>query len=404
MLIDIKTHCPDKKFKRVGSGTYCEAFKFFYNKDDCLIDSIKPLQPSEKLSYLSLHSKEVCDSETFEACEKGSKRILDKDVRSKSALDPTVPISTTTDKNVAINTELKCSHCKKYPESGTYVIKEIKKTVRYGQSDFDCEILNQKAAMEYMPDLVVIIFESWNEVLNADNTGCISGNLGTKQNANKDSSIAAYYYIIIEYMNYKDLYLNYKSGNPSIDWSRPINITGLVFICIIILYNLHCKLGICHGDFRDTNIFLKYIAPDYMQKVCVELDNKQIAFLINTGGFHIKLGDFGLSETLCGGIKSFIFRDYEFMENIYKNREMWKWMMPDKNEYNRVISFLQNNFINNINQRMDYYNYFPEQLKSRTEFWFAKHIVSTQSTYLYEFPKQLLLAFINTFHPDKTID
>jgi serine/threonine protein kinase len=336
MLADIKNHCPDAKFKRVGSGTYCEAFKFFYNKDDC-------------------HQPE-------------------------------------------------CPHCKEYPQSGNYVIKEIQKTIRYGQSDFDCEIQNQKAAMEYMPDLVVNIFESWNEVLNVDNDGNISGNLGTKSKTNiiKGCIIAAYGYITMEYMNYKDLYLNYKAGKPTLDWSRPINMTGLVFICLIILYNLHCKLGICHGDFRDTNIFLKYVAPDYMQKVCVELDNTHLEFLVNTGGFHIKLGDFGLSETLCGGIKSFIFRDYEFMENIYKNREMWKWMMPDKNEYNRLISFLQNNFIHNINQRIDYYHYFPEQIKSRTDFWYAKHSVSQESMYLYEFPKLLLRAFINTFHLNKT--
>lgn len=334
MLTDIKKHCPDSKFKKIGSGTYCEAFKFFYNKDDC---------------------------------------------------------------------QTECTHCKEYPQSGNYVIKEIQKSIRFEQYDFDSEIINHKTAMEYMSDLVVNIYENWNEVLNVDNDGHISGNLGTKPNENKGSSIIAYGYITMEYMNYKDLSLNYKSGNPqNIEWSKPINMLGLVFICIIILYNLHCKLGICHGDFRDTNIFIKYIGPDYMQKVCVDIDNKMMAFVVNTGGFHIKLGDFGLSETLCGGIKSFIFRDYEFMENIYKYRELWKWMMSDKNEYNRLISFLENNFINNINQRMTLYHYSPEQPKARIDFWYAKHSVSQQSMYLYEYPKQLLMTFINTFHPNKT--
>lgn len=205
----------------------------------------------------------------------------------------------------------------------------------------------------------------------------------------------------MEYMNYKDLYLNYKTGKPELEWSKPINMIGLVFVCLVILYNLHCKLAICHGDFRDTNIFLKYIGPDYKQSVTFTLcDDKPVSYTIDTGGFHIKLGDFGLSETLCGGIKSFIFRDYEFLENIYKNRDCWQWMMnDDNNKYSKLIKFLEKNFIRNINQSMIYYKYIPEQNKSRTDFWYAKHNVSTQSTYLYIFPKILLQTFIADFYP-----
>jgi serine/threonine protein kinase len=339
MLDDIKDHC-DNIFKYIGAGTYCEAFKFYYAKNKC--------------------------------------------------------------PHLATNNETECTVCKIYTQNGNYVIKEIQKTNRYSQNDFDNEILNQKHAMNYMPELVVNIFESWNEIHDADIHGNIISKLGTKQNMNKSSIIAAYGYITMEYMNYKDLYLNYKSGNPNVNWSRPINMIGLVFICIIILYNLHSKLNICHGDFRDTNIFLKYIGPDYKQHVKVDIDDKSTEYIVDTGGFHIKLGDFGLSETLYAGGKSFIFRDYEFLENIYQNRNCWKWMMTDKSEYIRLISFLQTNFINNINQRMNYYNYFPEHAKSRVDFWYAKHTVSTHSVYLYEFPKELLVCFIKTFYPEQT--
>lgn len=338
MLDDIKDHC-DNIFKYIGAGTYCEAFKFYYDKTKC--------------------------------------------------------------PHLATNNETECMACKIYTQTGNYVIKEIQKTNRYSQNDFDNEILNQKHAMDYMPELVVNIFESWNEIHDADMRGNIIGKLGTKPNGNKSSIIAAYGYITMEYMNYKDLYLNYKSGNPNVNWSRPINMVGLVFICIIILYNLHCKLNICHGDFRDTNIFLKYIGPDYKQHVKVDIAGKINEYIVETGGFHIKLGDFGLSETLYAGSKSFIFRDYEFLENIYKNRDLWKWMIPDKSGYIQLITFLQTNFINNINQRMDYYHYYPEQVKSRIDFWYAKHNVSAQSVYLYEFPKELLVCFIKTFYSNQ---
>lgn len=337
MIDDIKDHCPDG-FKYIGSGSYCDAFKFYYNASKC--------------------------------------------------------------PHLETNNETECSQCKLYPQSGNYVIKEIQKTQLYTQSDFDSEVINQTQAMQYMPDLVVNIYEHWNEVLNVDNNGNIPDKLGTKPNVNKDNIIISYGYITMEYMNYKDLYLNYKHGKPTHNWSKPINMTGLVLICLIILCNLHSKLNICHGDFRDTNIFLKYIGPDYKQKVCFELDDNKITLHVNTGGFHIKVGDFGLSEPLCSDIKSFIFRDYEFMENIYKNRELWKWMMSDKDEYKRLISFLLTNFINNINQRMDYYHYFPEKPKSRIDFWYAKHYISQQSVYMHKYPKQLLSSFIKTFYPD----
>lgn len=338
MLDDIKDHCAGI-FKCIGAGTYSEAFKFYYDKDKC--------------------------------------------------------------PHLNTNNKTECTPCKLYTKTENYVIKEIKKTTQYDQQDFDSEIINQKHAIDYMPDLVVNILESWNEIHEADINGNIIGKLGTKTHENNNSVIAAYGYITMEYMNYKDLYLNYKSGNPTVNWSRPINMIGLVFICIIILYNLHCKLAICHGDFRDTNIFLKYIGPNYKQTVKVDIAGKINEYIVDTGGFHIKLGDFGLAETLYGGCKSFIFRDYEFLENIYKHRDLWKWMMSDNAEYTQLITFLKTNFIDNINQRMDYYHYFPDQIKSRIAFWYAKHNVSKQSIYLYEFPKELLICFIKSFYANQ---
>lgn len=341
MLDDIKKH-NEQEFKHIGSGTYCDAFKFYYNKDKCPLLNCKS----------------------------------------------------------SVNNSQECLQCDIYPKSDYYVIKEIQHTARYTKPDFDCEIINQKVASAYMPDLVVNIYENWTDVLETDENGIVIGKLGNKPKATNATCIEPYSYITMEYMNYKDLYLNYKAGNVNVSWSKPINMTGLLFICLVILYNLHCKLSICHGDFRDTNIFLKYVGPEYKQKVNFVLNDKQMDFDVDTGGFHIKIGDFGLSETLCFNTKSFIFRDYEFMENIYKNRECWKWML-DKTEYEKLIIFLRNNFVKNINKRIVYYNYVPEHSKSRTDFWYAKHAVSAKSSFLYEYPRQLLDVFISEFYSDK---
>lgn len=340
MLSDIKKHY-NEPFKYIGSGTYSETFIFYYDKSKC--------------------------------------------------------------PHLKINSGIECNKCKLYPQSDNYVIKEIQNTYKYTKCDFDNEVMSQTKAMKYMPNLIVNIYEYWEEIFKFDNNQNIVNKLGTKKNENNDSVIPAYYYIITEYMNYKDLYTNYKSCNSTSEL-KSINMIGLLCICLIILYNLHCKLEICHGDFRDTNIFLKYIGIDYKQKVSFEINNKNITLDVDTGGFHIKLGDFGLSENLRAETKTFIFRDYEFIENIYKNRETWKWMISNKDEYKCLISFIQINFINNINQCMNYYHYIPEQSKSRIDFWYAKHSVHKGSSYLYSYPKKILIAFIKTFYPDETID
>jgi predicted unusual protein kinase regulating ubiquinone biosynthesis (AarF/ABC1/UbiB family) len=66
-----------------------------------------PVPPSLKLSHTSLHSKERYDNETFEVAL-GCKRILDKDVRSKSALDPTVALHGACD---SMSVQTVCDKC-----------------------------------------------------------------------------------------------------------------------------------------------------------------------------------------------------------------------------------------------------------------------------------------------------
>jgi len=334
MLDDIKDHCTSD-IVSVGSGSYCEAFKFYYDREAC----------------------------------------------------PHLKTAGTTE----------CPQCKIYTESGKYVIKEILKNYRYTQADFNSEVINQKHAIEYMPDLVVNIYEHWDEIFERGPTGIIPDKLGEQNKENKTTVLEAYGYITMEYLNYKDLYFNYKSGKPGVRWSKAINIRGILLICLIILYNLHCKLGICHGDFRDTNIFLKYIGPEYKQKVKVSLETDH-EFEVDTGGFHIKLGDFGLSETIVPDTKSFIMRDYEFLENLYKNSSYWRWMAPTKAEYIKITKFIFEYFIKPINKYMYSKNYGPENTKSRKDFWYSKHIIPTNSQYLYSYPKLLLETYIREFY------
>jgi serine/threonine protein kinase len=334
MLDDIKDHCTsDIVF--IGAGSYCEAFKFYYDREAC--------------------------------------------------------------PHLKTNENTECLQCKIYTESGKYVIKEIQKNYRYTQSDFDSEVNNQKYAIEYMPELIVNIYEYWNEIFETGPAGTITDKLGERDKSNKTTVLEAYGYITMEYMNYKDLYFNYKSGKPGVKWAKPINIRGLLLICLIILYNLHCKLGICHGDFRDTNIFLKYIGSDYKQKVKVSLDSVR-EFDVDTGGFHIKLGDFGLAESIVPDTKSFIFRDYEFLENLYKNSSCWRWMTASKKEYTTITKFIFERFMIPINKYMFSKNYGPENTKSRKDFWYSKHIIPENSPYLYTYPKLLLESYISEFY------
>lgn len=278
-----------------------------------------------------------------------------------------------------------CCYCGLYYlYSGTYIVKETELLDKYTENDFKNEIKYHTQAYSYMPNCVVKLYEKWLESKTCDD------------------QVKPCAYMTLEYMNYKDLYMNYATDTTLKPWYKPINFKGLLLICLYILYNLHCKLNICHGDFRDTNILLSYVGPEYKQRLTITYPvNTTID--IDTCGFHIKISDFGLAEKLILGHATrasvFVYRDFEFLENIYMHRELWKHMTNTIDEYNNIIEFLETEFIKKINVQMLYAGYDINDSKSRNSFWYNKHIINEDSIYLYDMPRSLLARFITLFYP-----
>lgn len=353
MITEFREHILGS-IKRIGYGAYSDAFKVYYEIENC---------PNQENS---------------------------------------VPVDKT---NVLVQ---KCAKCNIiYKESVFLVIKEIQFTDKYDKRDFDLECKYHNRAYMYMPDLIIKIYDSYThnytinpeDILHETKYGIQETKpLPANPALPLDGSIQ-YGYLILEYMNYKDLYLNYVLARKTDKWLHALNIKGLILICLVLIYNLHCKLHICHGDIRDTNIFLRYIGPEYKQKVTINIPNSTTqTLLVETGGFHIKLGDFGLAEKLAGGVKSFLFRDYEILDNIYQNRNTWRWMVPDAIEYDKLIHFLRVEFIYPINERMIFNNISIENIKHRRDFWFIRHAISEHSIFLYKYPEQILKKYIERFY------
>ena len=278
--------------------------------------------------------------------------------------------------------KLCCSCGVYYLNSGSYIVRETELFDKYTETDFKNEVKYHIQAYTYMPNCVVKLYEKWLEP--------------------KECGGELYAYMTLEYMNYKDLYMNYAMDTTLKPWYKPINFKGLLLICLYMLYNLHCKLNICHGDFRDTNILLSYVGPEYKQRLTITYPGNT-AIDVDTGGFHIKLCDFGLAERLIVNraimASVFVYRDFEFLENIYMHRESWKHMASSEDEYNNIILFLETEFINKINVQILYAGYDINDSKSRHAFWYNKHTINDDSIYLYDMPRSLLARFITLFYP-----
>ena len=279
-----------------------------------------------------------------------------------------------------------CTLCPIYKKAGFYTLKEILFTPKFDNEDFSFEIAHLERAYQVLPDLVIPYLHSWTEVFVEDK------NLGQAPLFNRE-----YGYIALDYMNYRDLYFNYVTTKQRDKWARPIYIPGVFFICLVILYALHKDLNLCHGDFRDTNIFLNYMNPNYKQKVYIQTPRIKREIDVYTGGFHVRLGDFGLAEPIQSNRGGFLFRDYEFIENIYKNKEKWAWMVREK-EADKLLNFIEINFLPVINQTIKLYATDPSQKKARADFWFDKHVVAANSIFLYKMPESLIESYIDSFY------
>ena len=295
-----------------------------------------------------------------------------------------------------------CRFCLKIPqEINDVCIKQFYMSNLYDNDDYNCEINYQEQVYNKYPELVVRIYDHWLHET-TDIPELLSPILQQPPGSAKGDSILQTGFIITELMPELDLhnYLKYVSL-PSYHQEFPgaqsyISMQGLLFILINMVYILHYEFRITHGDLRDRNIFLKYHHPNWRQ-ICTGGFLKNDHIEIDTGGWEIKLGDFGLADKITEGDGSFIIRDYEFLDNIYCLRTKWRHTC-DGTEFNNLIGFLKKEFLEDIYDRINKYRRAGQSITdARHIFWFNKHRISHNSIFLYELPQRLILKISSLF-------
>jgi len=280
-------------------------------------------------------------------------------------------------------------------ESGRVVhaIKQITITDKFTLDDFEYEVRCHKLAYEQLPALFTYIGPYWYVAQNepplilATETPEVSNIMVTAKPADLvQGPSQGYAYLVTEYMSHLDLF-SYYSNKQYVNNPVHPNMKGLLFVLLIILDTLHNNLNMIHGDFRDRNIFINYRGPGWKQ----ELTHRGTVYQIDIGGFEVKLGDFGLVENLYPSLPSFIIRDFEFLENIYCQRENWQYMTASKAEYDAIVGFIRSEFM------LDFYALIakirlPTQTtkEAKRAFWFNKHRLLKTSIYYYELPRRLI--------------
>lgn len=347
--IDLQKHC-SQQIHRLGVGSYSEVFK------------IKIDKPCMQLT----HDQENSDGES------------------------------------AFNNQcILCSGLSTETDQMDLAIKQITITDKFSIEDFEYEVKCHKFAYEQHPNIFTYIGPAWHTATDesplivATDTPAVSNMVVTTKPANLvQGSPLGYAYFVTEYMSHLDLFSYYSNKQYVNNPIRP-NMKGMLLALLIILDTLHNNLNFVHGDFRDRNIFINYRGIGWQQ----ELNYKNTVFMVDIGGFEVKLGDFGLVENIYPGRLSFIVRDYEFLENIYCQRENWQYMTSSKAEYEAIIGFIRSEFI------FDFYSLIskfrlPTQTnkEARRAFWFNKHRLLKTSIYYYELPRRLLERYIELIY------
>jgi len=277
----------------------------------------------------------------------------------------------------------------------------------YDQDDYTCEITYQEQVYNKYPGFVVQIYDHWLHET-TDIPELLPPILEQPPGSAKGDNITQTGFILTELMPELDLHHYLKNISlPTYhqEFPRPhtyIHMLGLLYILINLVYILHYEFGITHGDFRDRNIFLRYHNPDWKQ-LCTGGYLKEYKILIDTGGWEIKLGDFGLADTICDSEGSFIIRDYEFLDNIYCLRTKWRHTCSGS-EFTNLITFIKCEFLEDIYNRINKYRCSGQSITdARHIFWFNKHRISPNSIFVYELPKRLIIKISDLFPENNSL-
>jgi serine/threonine protein kinase len=253
--------------------------------------------------------------------------------------------------------------------------------------DNEVEKTNKAYAKNY--DIFIKIIK--NEILRE--------NLALKINIHipfiNEVTVPGYSYIHMEYMDIGDLY-TYIVKNNNI-----INIDGVLGCYFNGLYILHNLLNIVHSDITAQNILIKYIGPNYRQKIIYDNDE----YFIDTNGFSFKISDFGLAENINDTYSydndetvffNHVYRDYLLLfflyfykDNFYNYNYYIELIEPPLYKIKKILK--NNIFFPDIYEKYIIDNYSYESL---CKYLYDFVSINTESTALYTMPKFLLREFI----------
>ncbi len=287
-----------------------------------------------------------------------------------------------------------CRFCIKIPpETDKICVKQFYMSNLYDNDDYKCEIKYQQQIYSNYPNIIVKIFDHWLHENHNQIPELLPHSLSQPPGSAGKETIYRTGFIITELMPELDLHAYLKTVSNPIENPKPyINMLGALFILTNMVYILHYEFKVAHGDIRDRNIFLRYKEPGWKQ-TCTGGFLKDAVVLIDTGGWEIKLGDFGLADTITEGEGSFIIRDYEFIDNIYCLRAKWRHTCTGT-EFNNIISLIKHEILQDIYERINKYRREGQSIiDARHTFWFNKHRISQNSIFIYELPKRLMIKF-----------
>lgn len=300
--------------------------------------------------------------------------------------------------NRCLNLSENCRFCLKIPPYTKHIcLKQVYMSNLYDNDDYECETKYQLHVYEKYPEIVVRIYDHWLHETK-DIPELQSHVLAQPPGSAQGESIYQIGFILTELMPELDLHTYIKTiSSHSQDNNEyrqtPINMLGMIFVLVNLVYIFHYEFGITHGDFRDRNIFLRYHDPTWRQ-ICTGGYLKDQRLEIDTGGWEIKLGDFGLADKIIEGDGSFIIRDFEFLDNIYCLRAKWRHTC-NGSEFNNLTSLVKNEFLVDIYERINKYRREGQSITdARHTFWFNKHRISANSIFIYELPQRLIIKLI----------
>ena len=210
-----------------------------------------------------------------------------------------------------------------------------------------------------------------------------------------------YGYIYMEWMEFGDLFNFLLKDNQTSDF----DITGILGCYLNGLYILHNKCNLIHGDLTPLNILIRYVSPDYKQKIIYD----DIEYNINTSGYNFKIIDFGLTEYLDKTIYNrtkdnkpydiyinHIYRDYLLLFFLHFNKDIFYNYDIFSNIIDTTVNMIKEELFESYGTTEKYYKYFIEKYTFNSVCYFMDTFmeIDNDNPLLFEIPKILLNEFI----------